>query len=226
LLGLYLIEKAKEKVKEINQTTLFQKAEIKKNFLKRIEAGSLKIKNQFLENYNQFLNNSFSELLTKTNDDVLLLKNRLLKILRNGLEQNIRSKISENYTNYIKYFIDTIKNVNFEIDKPPTVFIILNSEDYNYFKTNFKKIQGLFKNKVEIINSDYEFIGGFKVISTDKTVLYDYTIDYLLTKNSTLIEKEFLVVFSEKEIKKLQFNYEKFIQKKRLDIKEYIKEYD
>ncbi|MGB5910119.1 MAG: V-type ATP synthase subunit E family protein [Promethearchaeia archaeon] len=225
-MGLYLIENAKEKVKEINQTTLFQKAEIKKNYLKRIEENSLRIKNYFLETYNQFLNKSLSEMLSKAKDEVLLLKNHLLEELKNEIEQNIKSKISEKYPSYIKFFIDSVKNVIHIIDKRPTVFITLNSEDFTYFKTNFNKIQDLFKNKVEIIKSDYEFIGGFKVILSNKNIIYDYTIDNFLMKNSTIIEKEFSIVFSESEIKNLQSSYEIFIQNKKLATKGYIKDYD
>ncbi|MFX0057800.1 MAG: V-type ATP synthase subunit E family protein [Candidatus Heimdallarchaeota archaeon] len=220
------MEEAEKKVKEINQSTLFQKAEIKKNYLKRMDENSLRIKNHFIETYDQFLNNTLSETLSKVKDEILQLKRNLIEQLYSALETSIRNKISKNYSKYTKYLISIFKKVISIIDKPPKISISLNSKDYDYFKTNPNHIQDLFKNKVEILKSNDEFIGGFKVFQNSINMSYDYTIDNLLQKKSILIEKEFSKIFSESEIKEMQLSFEKFIRNKKLDIKEHLRTYD
>jgi len=63
MLGMHLINDAQEKIKKLNQQMLYQKAEIRKDFLKRIDESSKKIKNQFANSYKDFLNKSLSSTL-------------------------------------------------------------------------------------------------------------------------------------------------------------------
>ena len=56
-LGLYLINKAHDEIKEINRQNLFQKAEIRKRVVERANENSIRIKEHFIETYNQYLNN-------------------------------------------------------------------------------------------------------------------------------------------------------------------------
>jgi vacuolar-type H+-ATPase subunit E/Vma4 len=223
---LYLIEEAEKKVKEINQSTLFQKAKIKKRILKRMGENSLRIKNHFIETYNQFLNKSLSETLTEVKDYVLQIKRDLIKQLNYELKTVIRNNISNDYSKYIKYLIFNLKEIIPLVDMHPKILLVLNSKDYNYFKTNFNIIQDLFKNEVEILRTDKEFIGGFKVIQNNIKISYDYTIDNFIMKKSILIEKEFSSIFLESEVKDVRENFENFIQNKKLDIKEYLLNYD
>jgi hypothetical protein len=48
-LGMYLIEKAQEEIKNLNQQILFQKAEIKKRYRERTEDRSEKLRNQLID---------------------------------------------------------------------------------------------------------------------------------------------------------------------------------
>lgn len=226
LLGLYLIDKAEKKIKELNQNTLFQKAEIKKNHLKRMEENSQKIKNHFIEVYDQFLNNSLSNTLIKEKADVLNLKNKLLGQFELDLKKKVEQNITEYYSNYISYFLSLLRKNKAVIDKPPKVSIILNSRDYEYFNHKPNKIKEIIKNDLNLLKSEEDFIGGFKVILDDYNISYDYTINSFILKNSTIIEKQFSTILSESEINQLQRKFEDFINNKRLSIKEYLKGYD
>ena len=62
----------------MSQNTLFQKSQIKKNFLKRSNENSIRIKTHFIETYNQLLNNALASTLLKIKHDVLEIKNKLL----------------------------------------------------------------------------------------------------------------------------------------------------
>jgi len=59
-LGLYLVNKAQEEIKEFNRQNLFQKAEIRKRYLERSNESFMRLKNHFVEGYDQYLNNSLS----------------------------------------------------------------------------------------------------------------------------------------------------------------------
>lgn len=205
---------------------LLQKAEMKKRHNERYTESSKRLREQFIENYNQFLNNTFSQTLLNVKETVLNLKKKLIKKLKMNLKTLITEKINKNYSNYIDSLTNQIKTVSPIIDKPPQITILLNNADFEYFNNNFEKIKILFKNKVGITKIPTEFIGGFKVISPDEDILYDYSIDNLINKNSPLIEIEFSKFFNETDIKRLEKDFEQFIQQKKIDIEELLREYD
>ncbi|MFW9829345.1 MAG: V-type ATP synthase subunit E family protein [Candidatus Thorarchaeota archaeon] len=225
-LGVYVVDKAEDQIKEINQKMLYQKAEIKKSYLKKIENNSLKIKNQFIELYNQFLNKTLSSNLIQAKELVLKLKNKLLKDLNQGILKQIQSNISENYSNYLNYLIMQIKDSVHIIDKPPKVFILLNERDFDNIKNVGSNIKSLFKNKIDLTSAEDDFIGGFKVIIGDNKITYNYTIDNLLAKNLVKIEQDLSSIFSETEIAKLQDDFERDIKLKKKEIEVYLKSYD
>ncbi len=225
-LGLYLIDKAQREIKDINQNMLLQKAEIKKRHIEKIFESSKRMRNQFIETYNQFLNSTLSQTLLNIKESILNLKKRLIKELKISLKNLIKEKIDKEYSYYINSLINRIKEVSPIIDKPPRVTVLLNNTDFNYFNENFAKIEDIFKNEVGITKTTTDFIGGFKVITPNEDILYDYSIDNLISKKSSLIEIEFSRVFSESEVKNLEKDFEQFIQKKKLDIDEFLREYD
>jgi vacuolar-type H+-ATPase subunit E/Vma4 len=205
---------------------LLQKAEIKKRQIERNLENTKRLRDQFIETYNQFLNNTLSQTLLNIKESVLNLKKKLIKELKINLKTLIKEKIYKEYSNYINSLINSIERVSYIIDKPPQITILLNNTDFDYFNKNFEKIQNIFKNKVGITKTTTDFIGGFKVITPNEDILYDYSIDNLINKNSSLIEIEFSKFFSESEIKRLEKNFEQFIQKKKIEIEELLKEYD
>ena len=155
-LGLYLIEKAQKEIKELNQKTLFHKAEIKKRYLERSRERSMKLKSHLIESYEQFLNQSLSSTLLKGKENLLSLKNRLIKELKLNLYALIKERIKNNYSDYIAYLLNSIQNVKFAIDKPQEIEIKFNRKDYNYFIKNFDIIVDLFKNPVEINKDQHD----------------------------------------------------------------------
>ena len=93
-LGFYLIEKAQKEINEFNRQTLFQKAEIKKRYLERSQDRSIKLREQFIENYDQFLNQFLSSTLLEGKEKFLNLKNRLIKTLKIRLFNHIKNNIN------------------------------------------------------------------------------------------------------------------------------------
>lgn len=205
---------------------LLQKAEIKKRYIERQIESSKKLRDQFIETYNQFLNNALSQTLLNIKETVLNLKKKLIKELKINLKTIIKERINKDYSSYVNSLIKNIQKVSHIIDKPPQVTILLNNTDFNYFNNNFDKIQNIFKNKVGITKTTIDFIGGFKTITPNEDILYDYSIDNLISKNSSLIEIEFSKFFSETEIKRLEKDFEQFIQKKKNNIEEFLIKYD
>ena len=112
-----MIEKAQKEIMDLNQQTLFQKAEIKKRYIDKTLERSSKIRRRFAKNYTNYLNQSLSSTLLKGKEIVLIIKNRLINNLKITLNSLISEKINKNYANYIKYLIDSIKNVKPNIEK-------------------------------------------------------------------------------------------------------------
>lgn len=205
---------------------MFQKADIENKYREKNIENSLKTRNHFIEEYNQYLNNSLSTTLLKIKERFLNLKNGLVKELTNDLYQLIKEKINTNYDNYIKFLLETIKKNTYNLDKYKKITILFNSKDYNYFSKNLDKIQNLFNNSVEIKKNDTEIISGFKILLSGGRLNYDYSISNLIDKNSTYIEMEFSKIVSDSEIKEIEYKFENFIQNQKLVIKEYLKDYD
>jgi len=223
---LYLINKAKEEIKDLNQQMLYQKAELKKSYLKKVNDNSIRIKTQFGEAYNNFLNKSLASNLIQAKQSILNLKNKVLEDLKSEFLNHLRENISKNYSNYLKFLIESIRSSTQFIDKPPKVILLLNQRDFRTMAKNSSTIKEIFKNEVEILSSEEEFIGGFKAIIEDDKISYNYSIDNLLAKNMIIIEEQIAKIFSETETEKLQQEFEKFIKNKKQEMKEYLKEYE
>ncbi len=223
---MYLVEKAQEEIKKFNQQTLFQKAEIKKRFFERSDERSLKLKEHFIDNYDNFLNQMLSNTLLKGKEKFMALKNRLIKELKSSLAKLIKEKIEKNYPKYIEFLINNIREIKNTINKPQEIELIFNSRDYNYLLKDYSKIQGLFKNPVEIDKDADDFIGGFKISLVGGTISYDYTIDNLIDIKSSFIQMEISKIVNDSEIKQIEDNFNKFIQNQKTKISEYLEQYD
>ncbi len=225
-LGLYLIDKAHNEIKELNQKTMFQKGEIKKRFLERSNERSLRLRTHFTENYKHFLNQSLSATLLRAKEKFLNLKNNLITNLTTSLFNLIKEKREKNYSAYIKYLLNLINQVKKTMEKPQDIELIFNDKDYNYFIKNFDKISDLFKNPVEINKDRYDFLGGFKISLVGGVISYDYTIDNLIDKNSSFIQMEIAKILNDTEIKNIEKEYEEFIEEQKKRITEYLIKYD
>lgn len=225
-LGLYLVEKAKKEINEINRQTLFQKAEIRKSYIDRSNESSLRIRNHFIETYKQFLNSKLSKTLLDSKEEVLKIKNQLVEELKNFIKNYLKEKIEGSYSNYINFIIEKIKeNKNF-IDKPPKIIILFNSKDFNYFNENPNKLKNLFKNDIEFKKDPHQSIGGFKVILAHGDISFNYSVDDIINENLSIIQQEFSNIISDSEIKEIEINFENFIQNQKQGIKQYLENYD
>lgn len=225
-LGLYLVNKAQEEIKEFNRQNLFQKAEIRKKYLERSNESFIRVKNHFVEAYNQYLNNSLSSTLLELKEKELDLKNNLLRELENSIYELLKEKIKTKYEDYVKYLLDYFKDKIDFIDKPTKIELLFNYQDFAYFSKNSKKIDNLFKNSFVIKEAPGEFIGGFKVILSDGDISYDYSLDNLITKNSNYVQKKLFKILTETGIKEIERDFEEFIQTQKLGLEGHLKKYD
>ncbi|MBY9002801.1 MAG: hypothetical protein KGD73_02410 [Candidatus Lokiarchaeota archaeon] len=225
-LGLDLIKKAEKEIKEMNQNTLFQKSQIKKNLLKRSNENSLRIKTHFIETHNQLLNNALSSSLLKIKQDVLEIKNNLLKEIRFVLLKRIESNITNDYEKYVAYLINKLTSFSQTIKNSSKFSIALNKRDYKFFSENSRKINNIFKSQIPLKIASDSFIGGFKVYIESENISYDISIENYILKQSVLIESAFSEQFSEKNINELTQKFENFITNKKQTIMEHLKEYD
>jgi len=227
-LGLYLIDQAENDIKNINQQTLFQIAEIKKKNRDRAEESLLKMKEHFNETFNRLLNNSLSSSLIKIKEEILKSKNKLMSELISDLTNLIEKKINDNYSNYTDFLLKSLKNIGYIVDKPPEIIITLNSRDYIFFNSNKDKIEKIFKNNIKLNKSEKEFTGGFICTVPAVNISYNDTIENQLKKNTSIIEIEFSKIFyeSETDIKQLENIYLKFIQSQRQLINQYLQDYE
>ena len=154
------------------------------------------------------------------------MKNKLLKELKNKIYELLKEKMNQFYSDYIKYLIDYITDNVDIIDKYKKIVLLLNSRDYNFFNKNPDEIKSLFKNSIEINKAPHNFIGGFKIIVSDGEISYDFSIDNIINKNLTFIQKELSKIVSESEIKEIEQEFERFIQEQKLGIEEYLRKYD
>ncbi|MHA1294104.1 MAG: V-type ATP synthase subunit E family protein [Promethearchaeota archaeon] len=224
--SLYLIKKAESKIKEIYQQNLFEKANIKKKYSEQLNENSLKMRNHFIETYNQFLNNILSQTLLNAKAKILELKKKLIEKLKDNIREIIIEKINTNYSSYLKYLTNKIKDVLDTIVKHQNLELFLNSKDYNYFFNHLNEIKDLSKKEIEIKNANYEFIGGFKIFYREGLILNDFTIENLINKNSYLIEIEFSKIFSFENITKIEDSLGNFIRDKKDTIQEFLEQYD
>jgi len=225
-LGLYLVEKAKEEIKEINRQNLFQKAEIRKRYIDRSNESSSRIRRHFIETYKQYLNSKLSKTLIDSKEEVLKIKNQLVEKLKNFIKNYLKEKIEISYSNYINFLIDKIKENKNLIDKPPKMIIIFNSKDFNYFNENPNKLKNLFKNSIELKKDPHQSIGGFKVILANGEISFNYSVDDIINENLSIIQQEFSNIISDSEIKEIESNFENFIQNQKKSIKQYLENYD
>lgn len=226
-----MINKVQEEIKQINQQNLFQKAEIRKNYIERVNDTSKKIRNSFIEIYNESLNNSLSSTLLNIKEKILKLKNTLINELKHDFFQDIKDSIEKNFSNkkdnsYLNFLLNNLKNFSQSLTHRSNIITILNSRDYEFFNNNLKLIETQLQNKLILKRSDEEFVGGFKFIQENENILYDFTIENILNKNEGIIQQEFPKLVDESEIKKVEEDFEQFIQKKKLEIEEYLKKYD
>jgi len=179
-----------------------------------------------MENYEQFLNQSLSSTFLEGKEKFLNLKNTLINTLKTSLLNRIKKNIKENYMNYIKFLLNTIKTITKIVDKPQAIELIFNSKDYSYFLENFEKIQDQFKNPIEINKDQYDFIGGFKISLGSGLISYDYTIDNIINKKSSFIQIEISKIVNDSEIKEIEKTFNNFVQNQKSKIIEYLKQYD
>lgn len=225
-MGFYLINKAQNEIREMNQQVLFQKAKIKKNYMEKTYEKSLKLKKSFIETYDLSLNDSLSSNLLNLKEFFLDLKHKIINEFNNDLQNRIKENIKKNYSKYINFLLKNIKNISRNADLSSKIVILFNSRDYNYFSKNSDKIKNLFKNEVLIKKSKNNFIGGFELVKVKGDISYNYTIDNLIDKNSNFIQAEISKIIDDTEIKKIEGEFEAFFKDQKLGIEGYLKEYD
>jgi vacuolar-type H+-ATPase subunit E/Vma4 len=167
-----------------------------------------------------------SSTLLGGKEKFLNLKNNLIKTLKTSLLNQIKNRIHDNYLKYLNFLFNIIKRIKNTIDKPQAIEIIFNSKDYDYFLKNSEKIQDHFKTPVEINKERIDFIGGIKVSLGSGLISYDYTIDNLVEKKSSFIQREISKIVDDSEIKEIEKQFNIFIQNQKSKIIKYLRQYD
>ena len=167
-----------------------------------------------------------SKTLLESKEEVLKLKNQLVEKLKDIIRDYLKERIKKNYSNYIDFLINKIKENIIFIDKPPKIVFFFNSKDFEYFTKNTIKLKNLCKNSIEIKKYPVEFIGGFKVILTQGVLSFDYSVDEIMNDNLSIIQHEFSNIISDSEINKIESSFEHFIQNQKKGISKFLETYD
>ncbi len=218
--GLYMVEKAQEEIKKLNQRHLFQKAEMKKKYKANLIAEIGKTQKNFEEKSNNFFNDSLNSALLEFSQKMLNLKLDLVKELKNETILKVKDNIKNNNSKYIKYTIANIKKITGIIKGDSPVNLIFNSKDYDYFndETNFKKIQNLFNIQINITKSSKDFIGGFIFELPELNITYSNTFDDLIDKKSSIFEIELSKIITDENFEKIKNDLIDFVNSQRSEI--------
>ncbi|TFG07589.1 MAG: hypothetical protein EU539_04485 [Promethearchaeota archaeon] len=159
------------------------------------------------------------------------MKIKLVNQIKNELLEDIKDSIDESYVKdkskpYTLFLIEVINKIKIHRNDKSSISIIMNSRDYDYFIKNLDVLSSQFKNEIVIKKAEQDFIGGFKLFQQDTDIFYDYTIETIIDKNETLIQEELSKITEEEEIKIIQDDLERFIQHKKMEKDDYLKEYD
>ncbi|MFO7796462.1 MAG: V-type ATP synthase subunit E [Promethearchaeati archaeon] len=223
---MHLIDQAKDKIKDLNQEMLFRKAEIKKRYRNRLDLKSDQIRKGFIEDYNNSLNKNLSSTLLESKERILELKNNLIKLFIKDLREEIKKRINSNYKGYVQYLLDIIDNIKNKDNLPKNSILYFNERDMDYFRKNIEKIKNIVNNEFQIKKELKIEIGGFILEQDDGEISFDYTIDNTIEENYSKIEMNFSNIIKDTEIKKLQKEFEEFVNQKKKNIGDYLIDYD
>jgi vacuolar-type H+-ATPase subunit E/Vma4 len=225
-LGMYLIDQARNKIKDLNQQILFRKGEIKKKYRELEEKKSKNLRNEFIVDYNHILNTNLSSTLLDSKEKVLTFKNRIISNFINDLYAELENRIKNNYSDYQSYIIKQIEEIKSEVDNPHEIIIYFNSRDFKFFKNSVNKIENIIGRGFKIEEDPKIEIGGFKLENAKQKILFNYTLESVIQKNYSMIETKFTSIIADSKIKDLQTEFEEFINQKKKDREEILVEYD
>lgn len=225
-LGMYLIEEAKVKIKDLNQQILFQKAEIKKKYRERETKNSKDLRNKFISDYNNILNTNLSTTILESKEKVLKLKNKIINNFINDLYIELQKRIESKFSEYNDYILESIENIKNRIKDPKDTLLYFNSRDFNFFNNQLKKIESIISKGVQIKEDPKIKIGGFKLEQIQEGISFNYTLDNMIQKNYSIIETKFPSIIADSDIKKLQTEFEEFINYKKKKKEDILVAYD
>jgi len=225
-LGMHLIDQAKGKIKDLNQEMLFRKAEIKKRYRNRLDLKSDQIRKGFIEDYNNSLNKNLSSTLLESKERILDLKNNLIELFIKDLREEIKKRIKNDYEGYVGYLLDKFDNIKNKNDFSKDSILYFNERDINYFRKNIEKLKNIVNNEFQIKKELKIEIGGFILDQDGGEISFDYTIDNTIEENYSKIEMNFSNIIKDTEIKKLQKEFEEFVNQKKKTIGDYLIDYD
>ncbi|TXT67595.1 MAG: putative V-type proton ATPase subunit E [Promethearchaeota archaeon] len=225
-LGMYLVDQAKEKIKELNQQILFRKAEIKKKYREKEVKNSKNLRNEFIVEYDHILNANFSTTILKTKEKILKFKNQIVSSFIKDLHQELVKKIKTNYSNYTAYIFENIVTLNKDLKNKKNTVFYFNSRDVSPFTEERKKIEQIVEEKVAIKEDPKIDIGGFKIELSEKKIAFNYTLKNIIQDNYSIIETKFASLIADSEIKDIQNKFEQYINEQKKKKEDILVEYD
>jgi vacuolar-type H+-ATPase subunit E/Vma4 len=225
-LGIYLVEKAQKQVKEMNQQTLFQKAEIKKAYRERTQGQANKKRTEFIEDYKEKLNTSLSTTLLWSKEKLLNLKNDLVKLTKKLLIESVKKSMEENYAEYLNFLNQSFSKISKKVNKSLKLTLIFNDKDYEFFKNNDADLKKYFDNSIDLAKSEGKIIGGFIINIEEQQISYDNSLDSIIEENYSFLEKNLTNLISESKIKEIENEFKEFIENKKSNIENELRRYE
>ena len=210
----------------MNAQTLFQRAELRKRYREEIYDSSEKIRRNFIETYNQLINQSLSATLLNSRKTLLRLKNKLIIDIQESIYNILVERMDKNYSKYIEFLLESFRKNSMVYDNAEEVEFIFSPKDFDYFSKNIKQIESIVQKKVILKNAGNQFLGGFKISLSKGIIIYDYTNRNLIEKNTSSIQVEISKMVDDSIIKEIEYGFEEFIEDKKLKIDEFLRNYD
>ncbi len=224
-LGLYLIDKAESDIKEFERKNVLMKSNLKKRKNDRIEQMLNKNKNRLINQYNSKINNSTVSILLQIKNQLLDLKNALINQIKKDLIVEIEKKISKNYSSYIKYIVNSIKEKTERVKDRENIIFLFNKRDYKHFNEHKNLLKDFDKIHYKIEAHKENFMGGFLIMVPEDSLLFDYTFKNQINQKDNFIETIFSTFFSPLEEKYFDIEdiFEKDVNFLRNLVNEYLK---
>ncbi len=226
-LGIFLIEKANNKIKKKNQQMLIEKAEIKRKNENILISKSEVIKNDFISKTFKYLNTILSSSILDIKKKSLEHKNNLINEFIEDLKKELEKRVNKNQSEYYNFILNLLKQTysdNKKSFKNSTIFF--NKKDLMHFTQNRAELDKIIDKNIKLEQSNDIILGGFKITQDKGDVNLNYELSNIIRENRSLIDIHFTELISDSGMKIIQQEFENFINKKKKEIENKLIKYD
>ncbi len=224
-IGIFLMEKAQKEVNKFLENSEKLKTELEIKLLKSIDKRKVRMRQEFINQYNEIINKFKSDSILKLRESFLERKNEIIDIFKTFLLDSIRKDIVANIKKYHEFLGVKYKEMMPMIKEEATL-LSFNKRDYDFFKKNPESLKKIFLKNCQINNKVIQSIGGFVANSKEGLISFDYTLENLINKQIDFINFEFEKLFEKLEIDKIEFECENKIEELKQKILRFLEEFD